>query len=105
MTPSIVQKIILIKETNKVFKSPTKKARAYESDPLYSIKENWTSIDYSWDKNPKPKSIPLLSMLVWALIVKNPKIRTTKSMAKIWGKNFFIMLFIRVYIKKRARYF
>ena len=34
---------MLMNETNKVFKRPTRKALAYESDPLYSIKENWTS--------------------------------------------------------------
>ena len=94
--------IILIKETNNVFKSPTRKARAYESDPLYSIKENWTSNEDSCDKKSKPKSIPLLSILVWAFRVKNPKIRTTNSIAKIWGINFFIMLFIGVYNKKKG---
>ena len=49
---------MLIKETNKVFKSPTKKARAYESDPLYSIKENWTSNEDSWDKIQNQNQYP-----------------------------------------------
>ena len=50
--PIIVANIIPIKATNRVFNRPTKYALAYEWDPSYSIKENWTSKEDSWDKKP-----------------------------------------------------
>ena len=44
--------IIPITETSIVFKRPTKYALKYECYPSYSIKENCTSNEDSWDKKP-----------------------------------------------------
>ena len=60
------------------------------------------SQEASCDKKPNPKSIPLLSILTCALIVKKPKTKTTNRMVKSWGRIPLILLFIWPYNKKKG---
>ena len=90
-------KKIPIAETKMVFNKPTKKALAYECEPSNSIKEKAISNDDSWDKKPKPKEIPLLPMLFWALIVKYITANNINRSVKTCGRILFNLLSIKVY--------